>query len=158
MYVKDIMEPLTSWLTPEQTLQDAICTMRKTKRNHGLSVNGMLVLENGIKLVGVVSIKDVIKVVMPFYMGLGEKLGSFSWEGMLEERIEQVKSLQIRDIMSPQLKTISEEDTVMHCADIMLKNNLQRLPVVEPGGRIIGVVYIRDIYKTISTLLCKDDA
>jgi CBS domain-containing protein len=153
MLVKDIMEPVTSnWLRPEQTLYDAICTMRNTTWEES-SVNGMVVLEHGIKLVGIVSIKDVIRAVIPSY--LEDILGGFTWEGMLEERTRKAGQVLVRNIMSTQLITIGAEDRLLHCADLMIEKNLQRLPVIDKAGRVLGMVHIRDVYLAITDIMCK---
>lgn len=153
MRVKEIMEPVTSnWLRPEQTLYDAICTMRKTRWEDS-SVNGMVVLEHGIKLVGIVSVKDVIKAVIPSY--LEDNLGGFTWEGMFEEYTKKAGQVLVRNIMSTGIVTIRADDKLLHCADLMIDNNFQRLPVVDTSGRVLGMVHIRDIYLTITNILCK---
>lgn len=152
MQVREIMEPVTSnWLRPEQTLYDAICTMRQTKWLE-LSVNGMVVLEHGIKLVGVVSIKDVIRAVLPPY--LLNNLGSFTWEGMLEERAVKVRQTLVKEIMSTDLVTIHPDNPVIECADFMIVKQLQRLPVVDNSGKVLGMVHIRDVYLAITDYIC----
>jgi CBS domain-containing protein len=153
MRVKDIMEPVTSnWLRPEQTLYDAICTMRKTKWEES-SVNGMVVLEHGIKLVGIVSIIYVIRAVIPSY--LEDNLGGFTWGGMLEEQVKKAGKMFVLDIMSTDLITIGSDDMLLHCADLMIDNHLQRLPVVDKSGRVLGMVHIRDVYLTVTDIMCK---
>lgn len=152
MRVKEIMEPVTTnWLKPEQTLYDAICTMRKTKWLD-LSVNGMVVLEHGIRLVGIVSIKDVIRAVLPPYLIMN--LGSFTWEGMLEDRAHKVRTMLVKDIMSKELVTIHPEDLVIECADFMITKQFQRLPVVDDQGKVLGLVHIRDVYLAITDYIC----
>ena len=152
MQVKEIMEPVTSnWLRPEQTLYDAICTMRKTKWEDS-SVNGMVVLEHGIKLVGIVSIKDVIRAVIPTY--LEDNLGGFTWEGMFEECAQKAGKVLVSTIMSTEIITVGANDKLLRCADLMIDNNFQRLPVVDKSGRVLGMVHIRDIYLTITDIMC----
>jgi predicted transcriptional regulator len=68
MKVKDIMEPLTNWLTPEMTILEAIRTMQHTKRGHGLAVNGIVVLDHEMKLVGILSTRDILRIVIPSCM------------------------------------------------------------------------------------------
>lgn len=152
MQVKEIMEPVTSnWLKPELTLFDAVCTMRRTKWVDS-SVNGMVVLEHGIKLVGMVTIKDVIQAVIPSY--LEDNLSGFTWGGMLEDRARKARHVVVRDIMSTELITIGPDNMLMHCADLMIDNNVQRLPVVDDSGKVLGMVHIRDLYLAVTDLMC----
>ena len=152
MQVKDIMEPVAgNWLRPEQTLHDAICTMRGT-RWLNLSVNGMVVLENGIKLVGIVSIKDVVKAIIPPY--LIDTPGGFSWKGMLQVRAAKARDMLVRDIMSTELVTVGPDDFIIECADLLINRGLQRLPVLDDAGRVIGLVHIRDVYLAVTDYIC----
>jgi len=40
----------------------------------------------------------------------------------------------------------------MACTDLLIEKNLQRLPVVNPEGKVVGIVYIRDVYNVISQI------
>lgn len=152
MQVREIMEPVTTnWLKPEQTLFDAIRTMRQTKWLES-SVHGMVVLENGSRLVGIVSIKDVIRAVLPPY--LIANLGSFTWDGMLEERSHRVRTMLVKDIMSKDLVTVHPDDLVIECADFMIRKQFQRLPIVDDSGTVLGMVHIRDVYLAITDYIC----
>lgn len=153
MRVKEIMEPVTSnWLRPEQTLYDAICTMRKTRWEES-SVNGMVVLEHGIQLVGIVTIKDIVKAIVPSY--LDDNIGGFTWDGMFEERAQKVGEMLVRDIMTRDLITAKPDDKVIQCADQMLDNQVQRLPVVDDTGKVLGIIRLRDVYWAMTTIMCK---
>ena len=158
MLVKDIMEPITTnWLAPDMTLQEAVCKMRETKWGaFGAPVNGMVVLEEGRKLVGVLSVKNVIRAVIPSYLVLDENLGGFTWDGMIEERTEKARGRQIRDIMSASVLTIGPDASLMRCADTMIEHKLQRSPVVEKSGQVVGIVHIRDLYLAITNLMCDE--
>lgn len=153
MLAKDIMAPVTdNWLLPEITLYEAVCTMRRTKWIGELSANGMLVLEHGLKLVGILSIKDIIRAAIPSYME--HNLGDFAWNGMLEEHVRQARMVRIADIMSRKLITVGPDDSLMRCADLMIDNYLQRLPVLDDSGRVLGMVHIQNLYTCIADLMC----
>lgn len=153
MRVREIMEPVTSnWLRPEQTLYDAICTMRKTRWEEG-SVNGMVVLEHGMQLSGIITIKDIVKAIIPSY--LDDNIGGFTWDGMFEEQVEKVRELLVRDVMTSELITAKPDDMVIHCADQMLDNQVQRLPVVDDSGKVLGIIRLRDVYLAMTTIVCK---
>lgn len=155
MKVREIMEPLHNWLTPEMTVLQAIQVMKRTKRGHGLSVNGIVVLDNDMKIVGIVSTKDILRLLIPSFMYLdGMNDNSESWESFKEERSQKANSMHVRDIMSEDVRTINLDESVIRCADIMLVEQLRRLPVTGTDGRVLGVVYLRDIYNTVTDILC----
>lgn len=154
MKVKYIMEPLGSWLTPELSVLDAIQVMKQTKRGHGLAVNGIAVLDNEMRLVGIVSTKDILRILIPSYMYMeGLEDSDAAWEGLRRERTEKAHSLTIRDIMTEDVRVISYEESIMRCADIMLVEQVRRLPVVGTDGRVMGIVYLRDVYNAVTNLL-----
>lgn len=152
MQVKELMQPVVNqWLKPELTLYEAVRTMRNTQWE-GASVNGMVVLENSIKLVGIVSIKDIIRAVIPSYME--NNLRGFTWEGMLEEQVQKARNIKVSDIMSKNVLTVGPNDSLMRCADLMIDNYLQRLPVIDDSGRVLGMIHIHDLYSRIADLMC----
>lgn len=159
MKVRDIMEPINNWLTPEMSVLQAIQVMKRTKRGHGLSVNGIAVLNNEMKLVGIVSTKDILRLLIPSYMYLeGLPEDEAGWESMRIDRTEKVNKLSVSDIMTEDVRVISLNESIMRCADIMLVEQIRRLPVVGIDGRVLGIVYLRDVYNAITNLLCDTSA
>jgi len=159
MKVRDIMEPLHNWLTPEMSVLEAIQVMKRTKRGHGLSVNGIAVLDDELKLVGIVSTKDILRLLIPPYAYMeGMEGDDESWEGIRNDRTEKVRTMKVQDIMTEDVRTISLYDSVMHCADVMLAEQLRRLPVIGTDGRVMGTIYLRDVYNALTEILCDTSA
>ncbi|MFV0436602.1 MAG: HPP family protein [Desulfopila sp.] len=158
MKVREIMEPLHNWLTPEMTVLQAIQVMKRTKRGHGLSVNGIVVLDNDMKLVGIISTKDILRLLIPSYMYMDDVVNDDGWEAMRLDRTEKARTMTVRDIMTEDVRTISMHDSALHCADIMLTEQLRRLPVVGTEGKVVGVIYLRDLYTAVTDVLCDTSA
>lgn len=158
MKVLDIMEPLTHWLTPEMTLHEAITIMHQTKRGHGLSVNGIVVLDSERKLVGIVSTKDILRAILPSEMFFDDDHTSVSWEGLRQDRITRTKNIHVRNIMTEDVRTIRTGESILRCADRLLSEQIRRLPVVAMDGKVVGVIYLRDVYNTVTELLCEPEA
>jgi len=150
MKVKDIMSPINEYLTPDDTLQDAAIKMRNAKRLDRLGVKGLVVLDDRKDLVGILTIKDILAATIPVYLDI--KLSMFSWDGMLEEMAKRVACKKVKDIMSTEVLTVAEDASLMTCADLLIKRNMQRLPVVDKDNRVVGIVYIRDIFNVISQI------
>ncbi len=153
MKAKDIMEPIKSYLSPDDTLKEAVNKMRVCNRDgKKVGVKGMIVLDSAQNIVGMLSIKDVLSAIMPSYMSITE-LGEFTWDGMLERMCKKVEDKKIGDIMTKNVITVPEEAPLMEVADFIVKHNLQRVPVVNKEKKVVGIVYVRDLYYAIVKVL-----
>ena len=54
-------------------------------------------------------------------------------------------TVQVNDIMSTPLITVSAERTVVDAARMMVKHKVRRLPVVDEHRKVIGIVTVRDL-------------
>lgn len=55
------------------------------------------------------------------------------------------KRLLVADIMTHRPVTVAPSTTLKHAVRLMIEGGFRRLPVVEEGGRLVGVVTDRDI-------------
>ncbi len=150
-----MMTPIDEYLSPDMPICEAVIRMRNVKRQHGLPIKGMLVKNEQGAVVGMVSIKDIMRAVIPSY--LSPDLSIFSWENMLEDMTNKVKDRVVGDIMVKDVVTIDSEVPLMVCTDLMIKKGLQRLPVTDEKKEVIGMVYIRDIYNIIADFLTEGE-
>jgi len=154
MKVRDVMEPLEHWLNPEMNLHEAIGVMHEARRGHGLSVNAIVVLDSERKLAGIVSTTDILRTILPPEMYLDDDQEHFSWKILRQDRIEKTKKTLVRRIMTEDVRVIRADVSIMRCADRLLVEQIRRLPVIGLDGSVVGVVYLRDVYNTVSDLLC----
>ena len=155
MQAKDIMEPITCSLTPDMPLETAVCQMQKTCRGHGLQVKGMVVKNSNNELVGILSIKDIMRAMIPSYLE-DNALEEFTWEGMLESQAKKVRRLPVQEVMTSEVVTVPPTAPLMSLINIMIDHQLQRVPVKDAERKILGMVYIRDLYQVISNAICME--
>jgi len=153
MKVKDIMEPIKNWLTPEMSVREAIHVMQRTKRGHGLSVNGIVVLDGAMNLVGIVSTKDILRIIIPSHVFFEERHSDFLWDSIRKEKSAIAESTKVSKIMTEDVRVISAEESLLRCADMLLTEQIRRLPVKRDDGKVVGVVYLRDVYNALTRLL-----
>ncbi len=60
--------------------------------------------------------------------------------------------MHIKDIMTTEVITVSEDDTVEKCANLLSKHDFSGLPVVDEGGYIKGIITEGDLIKHNSTV------
>jgi len=148
--VSDVMEPIIDTVSPDTTVKNAIMQMRVATRKPGIyGVKGIIVLDADGKVIGLLSVRDILRSILPEYMMERTEFGSLSWPGMFEHMANKISEKTVGEIMSKEVITISPEATLMECAVLLIKHNLWRLPVVTPDNRPLGMVYLRDLHYAI---------
>jgi CBS domain-containing protein len=107
-------------IEPDKTAHDAIEMMADKK------IGALLVLEAG-KLVGIISERD--------YPGKAKILD------------KPLLDVLVKEIMSTQIIQVSPDDTIEHCLELVTKNHVRHLPVLE-NDQIIGIISIGDLSHT----------
>jgi CBS domain-containing protein len=60
-----------------------------------------------------------------------------------------LSSLDVQKIMTPDPITVTPDQTVGEAARIMLENRISGLPVIETGGRLVGIITESDIFSMV---------
>lgn len=60
--------------------------------------------------------------------------------------------MYIKDIMTKEVITVSEDDTIEKCANLLITHNLSGLPVLDDNGKIKGIVTEGDLIRRISRI------
>jgi CBS domain-containing protein len=55
--------------------------------------------------------------------------------------------MRIREIMTRRVFSVRPEDSILQAGELMLQNDISGLPVVDSGGRVVGVVTERDFMR-----------
>ncbi len=157
MKAKDLMIPIQDYLSPDNTLKEAVNLLRIAKKGEEkIGVKGLPVLDKEGKLVGMLSMTDILKAVHPSYMDL-MNLSNFTWDGMVESLAKSAADKKVETVMSKEVFTVKEDDPLMECVDLMIKNNIRRLPVIDKAGKVVGMIYERDVFFAIVKAMLDDD-
>lgn len=157
MRAKDLMILIQEYLKPDDTLKDAVNLLKVAKRGEEkVGVKGLPVLDDSGKLVGMLSMRDILKAVHPTYMDL-MNVGNFTWDGMLEEMARKIADKKVFTLMTRDVMTVKEDAPLMDAVDHMIRKNVKRLPVVDKTGKVIGMLYERDIFFAIVKAMLEEN-
>lgn len=150
MKVKDVMIPIKDFLHPGSTLKEAVKMLQTAHRNEERQgVKGLPVLNTSGAIVGILSMHDILKAVHPAYLSM-MNLADFTWDGMVESLAKEAGKKKVEAYMTRDVATVQENDSLMECVDLMIKRNIKRLPVLEKGGKVVGMIYERDVFNVIT--------
>jgi CBS-domain-containing membrane protein len=114
------------------------------------------VIDEQGRLQGIISTGDLINAgLLPMRRGLVRtalELDNLTAEAMempLERARESDKTAQ--DIMNRQVRTVVPDQSIKEAAQIMLNADVRRLPVVENGGKLIGMLSRADLLQAVVT-------
>lgn len=62
---------------------------------------------------------------------------------------------RLDEVMTRNPDTVRSSDAVVHALELMNEHNYRHLPVVD-GGRLVGVVSIRDLYRSVKEQMDSD--
>jgi len=150
MLVSQIMSRDVITVRKESTLREAATKLFQNK------ISGLVVVDESNKILGIVSEKDLYKVIYPDYDEVvnGDKKpairGSEEPSGSRREEAEnnaaEIQNINVAEFMTRNVETVSSTDPIMKAGAIMLIKKINRLPVVDEEGKVIGIVSRRDVY------------
>jgi len=134
MLVKNWMSKEVVTVHVNDTMQDAV----KLQREHGIRM--LPVMEQG-ELVGIVTDRDM-------------KRASASDATTLDvhELIHLVSTIKIKHIMTKNPITVPFDFTVEETAEVLLKNKISGVPVLNHDKEIVGTITQTDLFKVLISL------
>jgi len=157
MKARDLMIPLQEHVAPETMLREAVRLLLNARSGDVEAWDkGLPVLDGTGKLVGIMTMHDVLKAVYPPYLSM-MNLGEFTWDGMVEDLALKAGDKPVAAIMTTSVITAHEHDTLMDCIDKMLRKRIKRMPVVDAENRVVGMLYERHIFQAVSRVMLKTE-
>ncbi len=150
---KDIMSSQPISASKEQTVKEALDLLAK----HGIS--GLPVVDENDKVIGIISDTDIIryseqKSIVPH-------TGSSFWISPYTE-IEELASVrsgfellhktQLENVMTKKVYSVTEDTPASDVAKLMNRRNINRIPVVNDDGKLVGIVTRADLIQCMANL------
>jgi CBS domain-containing protein len=145
MRARDIMDTSFHVLHPRDDIAAAVKKFKAASRMEGKKVFGMMVVDDDDRLVGMLSMYDILIYIQPKYMQVWGEMDDLDPDQVFEDHLNRTKSVQVGDIMTPDVVTIFPHTHILSISDLMIKKHIRRLPVVE-HEKIVGIVYVSDVF------------
>ena len=118
----------------------------------------LVINEEGV-LVGLVSIRGLLKAVIPSYItapkpSMADSLeySPIFWRGMFTHQIEKIADKPIETVMAPAPESIDAAANLMEATYMMLQKNARRLAVLSKG-ELVGVIREQDLFFEMERIL-----
>ena len=141
----DIMTTQFTTLLSETPVSEAIRIFREAFEQKGRRLFGMIVIDKDHRLAGMLSMYDILLYLRPKHIHVWGAMEDLEIAEVIDAAGKRIKSIQVGDIMTPDVVTIGPNDNLMMVLNVMISKHVRRLPVVE-DQRIIGIVYISDLF------------
>ncbi|NLK20650.1 MAG: CBS domain-containing protein [Epulopiscium sp.] len=147
MKAKDIMQRNVMYVKRDARIEEVAKILFENK------ISGVPVVEDDKTVIGIVTEKDLlVKDKEPRFPSYVEFLGSIIFvEGVkqYDEELRKLAATVAEEIMTKNVYTITEEAPVEEIAKIMVEKGVNRVPVVDGKGKLIGIISRADMLKTI---------
>ncbi|MGI6467003.1 MAG: CBS domain-containing protein [Sphaerochaetaceae bacterium] len=127
------LNPVTA--TPDMSVAEASALMKRER------VHRLPVLDKERKLVGIITEKDIL-------YASPSPVSTLS----IHEMAYLLSELLVKKLMTKDVVTITKNTTVEEAARLMVDQDLSSLPVLDEGGKLIGIVSKSDLFKILLEL------
>jgi len=116
--VRDVMTPNPKVVTADASVLEVARIMRDQD-------TGVVPVVDGRKVIGLVTDRDIVVRALA--------------EG------KDCKTIRVSDVMSKGVRTVKEDASVDEVLNLMAKDEIRRLPVVNSNGELSGIVSMGDV-------------
>lgn len=143
--VKHIMQKRVILIYENNNISDASNLLRRHNIRH-------LPVMKGVKLVGILSDRDV-RLAATTPVNNPEASGRFFYRS----RDIEFKDVKVGEVMSKRLITVRPNTWIKTAVNLMLKNRIGCVPVVNQDGRFEGIITETDLLRFLANILSKRD-
>jgi len=111
-------------------------------------INGIPIVDEGQKVIGFISQHDIIKELLPNYLGIINSNSFITEFIQLSKKMKEYANYKVEGFMKKNIITINEDDNEVMAADLLIRNKIHHLPVVR-NGYLVGIVTMRDLLKAM---------
>jgi CBS domain-containing protein len=116
-------------------------------------VSGFPVVTEDNRVVGIITEGDLIRrlreVQMPIFMDILGGMIPLKSLSSVEQQLHEITATKVKDLMTTPAITVKEDTELEEIADMMVKRNIKRVPVVDDDERLLGIVSRNDLVRAM---------
>lgn len=132
MLVRDYMTEAVVTIREDQNILEAKELLK------GKNLNSLPVVDDIQRIRGIITVDDVGKASP----SAGSTLSRYEANYLLGR-------LKVRDIMSRDVITVNDDETIEYVAFLLYKNQVNALPVVDKENKLCGIIAQKDIFRVL---------
>lgn len=147
MKAKDIMNRQIITVTAEMTVDETARILLDNK------ISGVPVVDDQNKVIGIVSETDLIyrekHLHLPSFISILDGVIFLESTKDLEHQVRKIAAYKVKDVMTKKVLTIHEDTELVDIVDMIVEKKINRLPVIDGEGKLMGIVTRSDILRHI---------
>jgi len=148
LLARDIMTDTVIACVAETKLEDAVRTLAEHE------ISGMPVIDAGGRVVGVISETDLLLADHLETPRMKTALfGFYVLRESVMDRMAELRGLRVEDVMSKHVITFGPEAPVDEVARTLHDKQINRAPIVDGDGKLIGLLSRADIIRALAQRL-----
>ena len=116
-------------------------------------ISGVPVVDDDGKMVGIATEGDLIirdsDLHFPRYFKLLDSIIYLESLNKFKSNLKKYLGTKVEDVMTAKVRTVRENTPVSEIANIMIRNNVNRVPVLNRKGDLAGIITRADIVKSM---------
>ncbi len=117
-------------------------------------ISGVPVVDDDGKMVGIATEGDLIirdsDLHFPRYFKLLDSIIYLESLNKFKSNLKKYLGTKVEDVMTAKVRTVRENTPVSEVANIMIRNNVNRVPVLNRKGDLVGIITRADIVKSMA--------
>ncbi|MBD2305026.1 CBS domain-containing protein [Chroococcidiopsis sp. FACHB-1243] len=146
--VADVMTRDPIVVRSETSLHDAIKLLAEKR------ISGLPVIDDTGKLIGTISETDLMwqetGVTPPAYIMFLDSVIFLKNPAQYERDLHKALGQTVGEVMTQDLITVAPDKPLRDAAQLMHDRKIPRLPVVDPSGKVIGILTRGDIVRDLA--------